>query len=144
MAKRYGELADALDELSTHLRLEEDEREAYLYQRAASTLRTEESIPVDPSDIDGVDKSARDEIAEWRSIGEITRLEKLREQRPWLSELTRIAKVGPKTAQTIHEETGASDIEDIRELADDNELKNITGIGSKTATTIRRSIAQLE
>lgn len=144
MAKRYAELADALDELSLHYRLDGRGRLARDYQLAASELRTAEHIPPNPAELDNVSRRVRDSVAEWRAFGEIDELTEFREKRPYLSNLTRISKVGPKTAKTINEETGATDIEDIRGLADNGELENISGIGPKTATTIRRSIAQLE
>jgi DNA polymerase/3'-5' exonuclease PolX len=143
LAKRYGELADALDEIATHLRVTGDGRIARDYEIAASELRTMEEIPMDPSEADGISENVRDSIGEWRAYGEIDKLQEFREKRPHVSNLTKIKSIGPKRAQKIHEETGASDIEDIRELDENGELEDVSGIGTKTATTIRRSIAQL-
>lgn len=144
MAKRYGDLADALEELALHYRLDDNDSLAHDYHRAASELRTAESLPPDPSSLPNVETTVRDHIAEWRAYEKIEDLEEYREERPYLSSLTRIAKVGPKRAKKFYEETGATDISDIRELADTGELESVSGIGPKTATTIRRSIAQLE
>ncbi len=143
MPKRYEELADALDEIALHLRVTDEGSRARDYEIAASGLRTAESIPMDPAELDYVAESVRDSVAEWRAYEEIDKLQAFREKRPWLAELTTIASIGPKRAQTIHKETGAENIEDIRQLRDGGELENISGIGEKTATTIRRSIAQL-
>lgn len=144
MAKRYADLADALDELSLHYRLDERGRLARDHQLAASKLRVAESIPPDPSEMERVSHRVRDNIGEWRAFGQIETLESFREDRPYLSELTRISKVGPKTAKTFHDETGATTIDDVRALDDNDQLEEISGIGPKTATTIRRSIAQLD
>lgn len=143
MAKRYGDLADALDELSLHYRLDDNGKKAHAYQIAASHLRTADFIPPDPANSEGISVRVRDDIAEWRAFGKIEELNEYREQRPYLAELTRIAKIGPKRAKAIHDETGAADIEDIRELVSDERLEQVSGIGPKTATTIRRSIAQM-
>lgn len=143
MAKRYGDLADALDELALHYRLDGYGKKAHSYQIAASALRTADFIPPDPSDSEGISIRVRDHIAEWRAFGEIEELSEYREQRPYLAELTRIAKIGPKRAKAIHDETGASSIEDIRKIEEEGGLEDVPGIGPKTATTIRRSIAQL-
>jgi len=143
LAKRYAELADALDEVALHLRVEGEGSLARDYEIAASGLRTVESIPMNPSELDCISNEVRDAVAEWRGYGEIDKLQEFREKRPYMSSLTRIASVGPKTAQTINKETGASSIEDIRQLDENSELEAISGIGPKTATTIRRSIAQL-
>lgn len=144
LPKRYADLADALDEIADHLILEESPRIAREYQVAASGLRTAESIPPDPCELEYVTENVRDSIAEWRMYGEIDKLQAFRESRPYLSSLTRIASVGPVTAKRLHEETGAESIEDVRQLRDNGELENISGIGPKTATTIKRSIAQLQ
>jgi DNA polymerase/3'-5' exonuclease PolX len=141
---RFDDLADALDEIALHYRVENRDHIARQYQLASSALRQADFIPPDPSQLDDVGEAIRDDIAEWRAFGEITRLTEMQEDRPYLSELTQIAKIGPKTAQTINQETGASSIEDIRELADEEKLEEISGIGPKTATTIRRSIAQID
>lgn len=144
MAKRYEELAEQLDELALHFKLEGRGRMARDCQLAAAQLKQVDFLPPDPSELDDVSRRVRDFVAEFRAYGEIPKLVEMREEHPYLSELTRISKVGPKTAQTIHQETGASNVEDIRELADNGELEDISGIGPKTATTIRRSIAQLK
>lgn len=144
LPKRYEELADALDEIALHLRVTGEGSTARDYEIAASGLRTAESIPMDPAELDYIAESVRDSVAEWRGYGEIDKLQEFREKRPYMSSLTRIASVGPKTAQTINEETGASSIEDIRQLDDDDRLEEVSGIGPKTATTIRRSVAQLD
>lgn len=144
MAKRYAELADALDEMADHLRVTERGSLARDYEIAASGLRTAEYIPMNPSELDCISDTVRDAVAEWRGYGEIDELKGFREKRPYMSNLTRIASVGPKTAQTINKETGAKSIEDVRQLRDDGKLEDISGVGPKTATTIKRSIAQLE
>lgn len=144
MPKRYAELADALDEIALHLRVEEDGSLARDYEIAASGLRTVESIPMNPAELDCISNEVRDAVAEWRGYGEIDKLQAFREKRPYLKKLTRVKSIGPKRAEKIHKETGATNISDIRELCDNGELEEISGIGSKTATTIRRSIAQLE
>jgi len=143
MAKEYGQLANALDEMALHYQLDEHERLARDYQRAASELRTVEHIPPNPSELDNVSTRVRDSIAEWRAFGQIDKLQEFKEKREYMSSLTKIAKIGPKRARTIYQETGATDIEDIRNIANNGNLEDISGIGPKTATTIRRSIAQL-
>lgn len=143
MAKRYSDLADALDELSLHLRAEGSGRASRDHQLAASHIRTAEDMPPDPSEMSDVSVRTRDSIAEWRAYGEIDKLEELREKRPYLSSLCQIAKVGPSTAENMYSEFGAETVEDVKQLDEDGKLEDVTGIGPKTATTIRRSIAQL-
>lgn len=144
MAKRYEELGEQLDELALHFKLDGQGRTARDCQLAAAQVKQVEFIPPDPSELDDVSRRVRDYIAEYRGYGEIPILVEMREKHPYLKDLTRVAKIGPKTAKTINQETGASNVEDIRQLADSGELEDVSGIGPKTATTIRRSIAQLK
>lgn len=143
MARRYGTLADALDDLSLHFRAEDRGRLARDCQKAASALREAEHMPPDPSEIYGIDVSVRDYIAEWRAFGEIERLDQLNAKRPYLTNLATIAKVGPTTAERLYEEAGLETVEDVKAYDSERDLENISGIGPKTATTIRRSIAQI-
>lgn len=144
LAKRYEELSDALETLALHFRFEDRGRLARACQLASSELRTAEHIPVDPSNMDDVSVRIRDYIAEWRAFGEIPKLTEFEDKRPYLSNLCQVAKVGPTTAENLHVEKDISTVDDIRELDESGELEDVTGIGPKTATTIRRSIAQMD
>jgi len=99
-------------------------------------------MPPDPSQLDQVGVRVRDHIAEWMAFEEIDELQEYRDKRPYMSSLTEIAKVGPKTAKSMHDEFGAETIEDVKSLDDEDKLEEVSGIGPATATTIRRSIAQ--
>lgn len=144
MARRYDELAEQLDELSLHFRLKERGRLARDCQLAASEIKQIDFLPPNPSELDSVSREVRDFVADFRAYGEIPKLVEMRKEHPYLSELTRISKVGPATAKQLHKETGVSTIEDVRELDNAGQLEEVSGIGPKTATTIRRSIAQLQ
>lgn len=144
MAKRYDDLSDALEELSVHAKADEDEYAARSYQIAASGLRTVESIPPNPCDLDCVDETARDAVAEWRGYGEIDKLQELQDKRPYLSELTRVKLLGPETAKRLHEQHDVHGLDDLKEMLESGEIEDVHGIGSSTATTFRRSIAQMD
>lgn len=144
MSKRYGELADALDELALHHRLDGRDRLARDYQLAASSLRTAEIIPPDPAELSDVSARTRDSIAEWRAFGRIEELQTLRDKRPYLKELTSVKSLGPKTAKSIHEELGVETLSELETHLEDGTITEVHGIGSKTATTFRRSVAQLD
>lgn len=142
MAKRYDDLANALEQLSVHCKFENDGSLAREYQLASSELRTAEHIPPDPSELDNITIRVRDAIAEWRAFGKIEELERFEKERPYMTNLTEIAKVGPTTAHSLNEEAGAVTIDDVKKLDKRGKLEDVSGIGPKTATTIRRSIAQ--
>lgn len=140
---RFEKLADALDELALHYRLEDMGHIARQYQKASTALRKADFLPPDPSRLDGVGEAIREDIAEWRAFGEISRLEDMRERRPYLNTLTRVNAVGPKTAKTLYHEKGAETLEDLDAIVEAGELEDVSGIGPKTATSIRRSLSQL-
>jgi DNA polymerase (family 10) len=140
MGNRFKDLADALDEISLHYDLQDMSHVSRQYQKASRELRKADFIPPDPSEIDHIGDAVRDDIAEWRAFGEISRLESMRAERPYLSNLTKIEKVGPTTAQSIYNEKGAVSVEDVRELAENDELEDVSGIGPKTATVIEEDI----
>jgi DNA polymerase (family 10) len=144
MAKRYDELSEQLDELSLHFRLEGRGRLARDCQLASAEIKQVDFLPPDPSDLDGVSTRVRDFVAEFRAYGEIPKLTEMREKHPYLSDLTRVKSLGPKTARDIYEETGVETLDGLQELLDSGEIEDIHGIGSKTATTFRRSLSQLE
>lgn len=144
MAKRYAALSDDLEKLSIHYKLDEKKSLARDLQLAASELRTAEHIPPDPSRLTDISKRVRDPIAEWRAFGSIPELERLEEERPYLTRLTRVKSLGPVTAKQLHESKNVETLDDLEALLDSGEIEDVTGIGSKTATTFRRSVAQLD
>lgn len=141
MAKRYGELADALEQISLHLDAEGNDYMSSQYRKAASELRQVEFIPANPAELESIGSIVRNDIAEWRAFGELDKLQEFEQKQPHISNLCQIAKVGPVRADELHEALGVETIEDVKDL-EDGELESVSGIGTKTSTTIRRSIAQ--
>lgn len=143
MTFRFEELADALDELALHYRLEGMDHIALQYTKASSELRKADFLPANPAEIPHVGESIRDDIAEYRARGEIPRLEDLREKRPYLSPLCEVKSIGPTRAKTLYEEKGVESIADLAELAKKGELEECSGIGPNTARSIKRSVSQM-
>lgn len=141
--RRFDDLADDLDEITLHLRLEGNDWQANQYRKASSALRQAEFLPPDPSTLDDIGETIRDDIAEYRAFGRIERLEEMREKRPYLAPLTRVAGLGPQTAQTLYEERNISTIDELIAILDDGSIEDVSGIGPKTATKFRRSAKQL-
>lgn len=138
MSDRYGELSDDLDLIAKHLEIE-GRHEAKAYRAAADTIRTTSFIPPDPSDLDGIGTSLREDIEEWRAYGSIERLERLNDKRPWLTELTTVQGIGPKTAESLAD-AGITTREELEEAIDSDEILDVRGIGEKTAEKLGRNI----
>lgn len=142
--KRFHDLADALDEIALHLRLEGNTYQANQYRKASESLRKAEFLPSDPSDIPNIGPSIRDDIAEYRAFGEIERLEDMREKRPYLSNLVEVDNVGPKRAQALHKGADISTVDDIIEVCDNGDLTTVSGIGEATSEKICRSARRVK
>lgn len=140
---RFEKLADALDELALHYKLEGRDHIALQYTKASSELRKADFLPADPAQIPHVGDAIRDDIAEYRARGEIPRLEDLREKRPYLSPLCEVKSIGPSRAKTLYEEMGVESVADLAQLIKDEKLEDTPGIGPKTARSIKRSVAQM-
>jgi DNA polymerase/3'-5' exonuclease PolX len=143
MASRFDGLLDALDELALHYRVMGKKHVARQYENAAESIMSEQFIPPDPARLDGIGESMREEIAEWRAFGRIERLERFREQRPYLTELCEVKSIGPSTAESLYDETGVETIEELTSLSNE-ELQSVTGIGPKTARSIQQSTRQMK
>lgn len=139
----FEECAEKLEELSRHYKLDGNDHKSRDYQLTASELRTVEFMPPDPSSLDGISRTARDHIAEWMAFGEIEELKQYRQDRPYLKELTRVKSLGPKLAKKIYDNTGVETIDGLEKLLDSGEIEDVHGIGPSTATTFRRSVAQM-
>ena len=134
------DVAKQLEEMAKLLKAEGKDREAYNFTTTADALYRADAIPPNPADLDGVGPAMRDYITTLRVHGTHPRLEGLREKHPYFTELTKLDSVGPKRASCIHSETGATTIKEILEQGDD--LTNVEGIGSKTASKILESASR--
>lgn len=128
-----NDIADKLEEIARYLKAE-GSRETYSYTRAANAIYRADVIPANPAELDEVGPSLREDIETLRVRGSHPRLERLREKHPYLSNLTEIEGVGPRTAANIHEELGITTINDLREKSD--RLTEVPGIGEKRAENI--------
>lgn len=138
MSNRYDELSNDLDLMAKHLELD-GRHEAKAYRAAADTIRTTSFIPPDPSDLDGIGTSLREDIEEWRAYGSIERLERMNEERPWLVELTSVSGIGPKTAESLAD-AGIESTEELEEAIESGEILDVRGIGQKTADRLDRNL----
>lgn len=127
-------IATMLEQIAVHLEADGQDREAIGYSKAADTLRRTNFIPANPSELDGVGSTIRDDIIEYQQTGESSKLDALREKHPYLEPLCRVDGIGPKTARRIHDELGIETPEEIVEQAP--ELTRVPRVGEKTALNL--------
>jgi len=122
-----------LEEYEKYLRVDGRSGKAQAVARAAQSIREAESIPPDPTGLNGVGPSLREVISEYQIRERNSELERLKRDYPYLDNLTAVRGIGPEMAKRIHEELG---VEEVSELID-ADLEDVHGIGDKTANQIR-------
>ena len=75
--------------------------------------------------------------------GEIPSAAKLKAKFPAsLVEVTRVPGVGAKTARRLYDELGVADLDDLREAAEAQRIREIKGLGPKAEENILASLEQ--
>jgi DNA polymerase (family 10) len=143
-----ADIADALDELADLNEL--DGAVVYrvvAYRQAARAVR-ESPVAVEQlaeqgrlTELKGVGKTIEEKIGTLLETGEIPAAAKLKKKfPPGLVDLTRIPGLGPKTARKIHAELGIGSVEELREAAMAERLREVPGLGEKVERNILDSL----
>jgi DNA polymerase (family 10) len=121
------------------------------YRRAARSIEAlEEDISkLDEegrlADIPGVGESVAKKIQEIIKTGQLSYLEKLRQQIPQgLLRILEIPEVGPKTAMLLNRELGIENIDQLKKAAEEHRLRQLKGFGDKSEEKILQGIKTLE
>jgi DNA polymerase (family 10) len=147
-----AQIAAALDELGDLYEL--DGAVIYrvvAYREAANSIR---NSPVSvaqlaregrATELKNVGKTLQEKIQALLETGDIPSAVKLRSKFPGeLVRFTHIPGLGPKTARRIHAELGISTLEELREAAEAERLREVSGLGPKAEENIARALARLE
>jgi len=98
----------------------------------------------DLSELSGIGKDLAGKIAEIVETGELEQLEELKSRTPAdLGEMMTIAGLGPKRVQTLHQELGINSLEDLKEAAEQEKIREVEGFGEKTEQKILKGIEEL-
>lgn len=146
-----AEIASMFRELADLLELKgENPFKIRAYRRAADTI---ESLPEDAAtlaaegrlkSIEGIGEAIEKKTAEVASTGKLRLLEELRrEVPPGLRDMLRIPGVGPRTAAAVFRHLGIASVDELEKAARDGRLKDVPGMGAKTAENILRAIERL-
>jgi len=146
---RNEEVAGLLEEFADLLEARDVEYKPRSYRRAAENVRAHsraiEDLAAEGQDavgeIDGVGDAISSKIVEYVETGEIEELEELRADLPVdMAALTSVEGVGPKTVGTLYEELGITDLDDLQDAAENEEIREVEGFGPKTEENIHENI----
>ena len=151
MALRNSEIADAMAELGILYDLDGANRFRVLaYKEAARVIRQspvsieELALEGRATEIAGVGATLQEKIVALSETGEIPSLTKLRAKYPAsLIEVTLIPGLGAKTVRRLHDELGVSSIDDLREAAEGERIRDLKGLGPKAEENVLAALERL-
>jgi DNA polymerase (family X) len=146
-----AEIAAALEELGVLYELDGAVRYRVLaYSTAAKAIR-ESPVSVEElsrtgraTEIPGVGKTLAEKIAALLETGEIPAAAKLKAKFPaTLVQVTRVPGIGPKTARLLWDELEIASLEDLKKAAEDEQLRDVKGLGPKAEENVLASLERL-
>jgi DNA polymerase (family X) len=151
MAPTNDQLAAAFDELADLSEITGADRFRVLaYRRAAATLRglvrNASSMPeTELSRLQGIGKATASKIRELAEKGRMVKLDELRAGvPPGVRRMTEVAGLGPKRAMLLHQRLGISDLDELREAAEEGRLRQLDGFGEKTELNLLQALSRHE
>jgi DNA polymerase (family 10) len=146
-----AEIAAALDELGTLYELDGAVKYRVLaYSAAASAIR-ESPVSVaelaargEATKVPGVGKTLAEKIDALIATGEIPAAAKLKAKfPPTLIEVTRVPGMGAKTARRLFDELGISNLEELKQAAEAEKIRDVKGLGPKAEENVLASLERL-
>jgi DNA polymerase (family 10) len=145
-----NDVADQLDELADILEIEGEQSFRVLaYRRAATRVRETGSsiaqLALDGKarELQGIGTTIEGKIVQIVDDGEIHALTKHRKQvPPGVVEFVRLPGLGAKTARRIWLELGVTTLDELREAADAQRLRTLSGLGPKVEENILTALAE--
>jgi DNA polymerase (family 10) len=146
---RNGDVAEQLELLADLLELEgQPSFRVLAYRRAAQRIR-ETGGPVAQLALDGkakelpgIGKTIEEKIVQIVDDGEIHALTKRKQTIPTgVVEFMRLPGLGPKSAARIWTELGVSTLAELKQAAETEQLRTLTGLGVKTEERILKALA---
>jgi DNA polymerase (family X) len=147
---KNADVADQFELLADFLELEgSDQFRPLAYRRAAQKMRETggsiAQLAVDgrAKELAGIGKTIEEKIVQIVEQGQIEALAKRVERIPaGVVEFMRLPGLGPKTARRIWQELGVSTVEGLKDAAESEQLRTLTGLGPKTEENVLRALAR--
>lgn len=146
-------IAGIFDEIADLLDLQDGNQfRIRSYRSAARTVRDlsprlEDLVEQDQdlTEIPNIGDSTADKIHEIIDTGTCERLEELKKKVPeGLTRVMDVPQLGPKKAMQLHEALGIEDLDDLREASENQEVRDVEGMGAKTEENILEGLRLLE
>ncbi len=147
---RNDELADQLDLLADLSELEGEEAFKVLAYRRAATRIRETGGPVaqlalegKAKNLSGIGKTIEQKIVEVVETGEMGALTRRKAIVPEeVVKFMRLPGLGPKTARRIWKELGVTTLAELKQAAEQERLRGLTGLGAKSEEKILKALAE--
>ena len=147
---RNGDLADLFDQLADLSEiLGEQSFRVGAYRRAASRIRdtassvAELALEGKAKELPDIGKTIEAKIVEVTETGEMEALAKRRAQVPGeVSAFLRLPGLGPKTAARIWRELGVTTLAELKEAADGQRLRTLSGMGATTEAKVLKALVE--
>jgi DNA polymerase (family X) len=146
-----AEIAAAFDELAVLYELDGAVKYRVLaYSTAAKAIRESPVSVADlaaagrATEVPGVGKTLAEKIGALLETGEIPAAVKLKAKfPPTLVEVTRVPGVGAKTARRLFDELGIANLEDLKQAAEDERIRELKGLGPKVEENVLAGLERL-
>jgi DNA polymerase (family 10) len=148
---RNAEIADAMTELATLYELDGAIRYRVLaYKEAARVIRSSpvsvEELTLEDrvTELPGIGDTLATKITDLLETGEIPAAAKLKKKLPaTLVAVTRIPGVGAKTARLLFDELGVTNLDELREAAEQERIRTVKGLGAKVEENVLAALENL-
>jgi len=142
-------VAEQFDLLADFLELEgSDQFRPLAYRRAAQRMRetggsiAQLAVEGKAKELSGIGKVIEEKIVQIVNDGQITALAERKERIPAdVVEFMHMPGLGPKTARRIWQELGVSTLDELRQAAESERLRTLSGLGPKTEENVLRALA---
>ncbi len=146
---RNAEVADQFDLLADFLELEgSDQFRPLAYRRAAQRMRetggsiAQLALDGRAKDLSGIGKTIEEKIVQIVQGGTIEALAKRQALvPPDVVAFMHLPGLGPKTARRIWQELGVSTIDELKQAAESERLRTLSGLGPKTEENVLKALA---
>jgi DNA polymerase (family X) len=144
------DVAEQLELLADLLEIEgEASFRVLAYRRAATRIRetagsvAELALAGRAKELQGIGKTIEEKIVQVVEDGEMHALTKRKKVIPAeVVSFMRLPGLGPKTAARIWQELGVTTIEELRQAAEQEQLRTLAGLGAKTEERILKALAE--